>query len=231
MREREPQTIPDCSKCGDLGYIQVDYNTYRPCKCLEVKRMLKMLKDSGIGEAYQKIGFKNYETWNEQTKKAKEMAMRYVKDFEKIRDTRHNSISMLGQVGSGKTHLGIAITNNLMTKEIPVVYMQYRDVLSHIKMNMDDEGLYQRELNRFKNAEVLFIDDLYKGRITGADHNIMFEIVNYRYFNMKPMIISSELIMDRLCEGEFEAVGTRIMEMSRGHVFEFQGVEANYRLR
>ena len=68
-------------------------------------------------------------------------------------------------------------------------------------MAMDEES-YAREINKYKNATVLLIDDLYKNAtyknragyeyLNDADKRAMFEIVNYRYFKGAPMIISSE---------------------------------------
>ena len=76
--------------------------------------------------------------------------------------------------------------------------MGYRDVITRIKQNIMDEAYYNRVMNRYKNARVLLVDDLFKGSITGSDVNIMFEIVNHRYFNNLPVIVSSEKSVEEL---------------------------------
>ena len=43
---------------------------------------------------------------------------------------------------------------------------------------------------------MLLIDDLFKVSISKSDVNIMFEIVNFRYFNNLPIIISCEMGID-----------------------------------
>lgn len=43
---------------------------------------------------------------------------------------------------------------------------------------------------------MLLIDDLFKGSISKSDVNIMFEIVNSRYFNNLPIMISCEMGID-----------------------------------
>ena len=136
---------------------------------------------------------------------------------------------VLGQVGSGKTHLSMAICNELMDRGISVVYMGYRDAITGIKQNMMDSVYYNKMMNRYKSARVLFIDDLFKGKITDSDVNIMFELINYRYFNNLPLIVSSECGVDRLI-GIDEALGSRLVEMSKNYIISIKAKNLNYRL-
>ena len=70
---------------------------------------------------------------------------------------------------------------------------------------------------------------MFKGKITDSDVNIMFELINHRYFNNLPMIISSELSVLRLMDID-EALGSRLIEMSKDRVVELRGKELNYRV-
>ena len=165
---------------------------------------------------------------------AKAEAMEYVKVFQQVRNERNNSIALLGQVGSGKTHLSIAIANNLMNKCIGVLYMQYRDSIMLLKKCITDETRYSHEIYKYKNASVLLIDDLFKGVLRKGEANdsdlrIMFEIINHRYLDSLPIIVSSEYSADRLLDFD-EAIGSRILEMCKGFVVEFCGTELNYRI-
>lgn len=165
--------------------------------------------------------------------------MDYVKKFDSIKNLRNNSIAFLGQVGAGKTHLSIAIANEFMKRNIGVRYMQYREDITRIKQVAMDEESYAKEINKYKNATVLLIDDLYKNAthrtragyevLNDADKRAIFEIVNYRYFKNAPMIISSEYLINDIIDFD-EGIGTRITEMCKGHIIEFQGQELNYRL-
>lgn len=71
---------------------------------------------------------------------------------------------------------------------------------------------------------------LQNGKVTESDVNIMFEIINYRYLNLKPIIVSSELTQSKLLDFD-ESVGSRIIEMCRDRIGEVKGIENNYRLR
>ena len=202
----------------------------RRCKCYELQKAKRMWNAAGIDTAQAKQTFASFITWNKSSIEAKETAVKYIKDFETIKAERNNSIAFIGQVGSGKTHLSIALAVNFLKKDISVVYMPYRDVITHIKQNMLDEAYYQKELRKYKEAKILLIDDLFKGKITESDINIMFEIINHRYLNHSPIIVSSEFSADKLLDFD-EAVGSRILQMCKEYTVQIEGRENNYRLK
>ncbi len=227
--------VYECEKCRDSGIIfYTDENgreVARGCECEQVRRAKKILEASGISEEFREMGFNGYDTRGlSELEGAKAKAVDYYKTFKSIEKNRSNSILLCGQVGAGKTHLGIAIANNLMSCSIAVVYMPYRNVVTQLKQNITDEDTYQYELNKYMRARVLFIDDMLKGRITETDVNIMYELINYRYMNHKPLIISTEKLPSELIEFD-EATGSRIIEMCREHIVLFEGTHLNYRLR
>ena len=225
----------ECEKCQDTGvicYIGVDGIEYgKQCDCVALRRAKRMLRDSGISEAFQKISFEEFKTFdNTELVKAKETAIKYYQGFLKTEKERYNSILFSGQVGSGKTHLGMAIANNLLEQKIPVVFMPYRNVVTTLKQNITNEEAYNKEMAKYLNARVLFIDDMLKGRVTDSDVNIMFEIINYRYLNHLPVIVTTEKTIAELVKFD-EAIGSRIIEMSRGNIVVFASKNLNYRLR
>lgn len=107
--------------------------------------------------------------------------------------------------------------------------MPYRDNIISLKQNMMDEEYYRKVMNKFKRAKVLLIDDLFKGSISGSDVNIMFEIINYRYLNGLPVIVSCEKSIDEIMNID-EAIGSRLYEMSCGYVASLSGRRLNYRM-
>lgn len=136
-----------------------------------------------------------------------------------------------GQPGSGKTYISLALANNFIKqKAIEVVYMPYRDTVTEIKQVLIDKENYKKTVDKLQKAEILLIDDLFKGKINETDINIIFEIVNYRYINNLPLIVSTELTVDKLLQID-EAIGSRLYEMCKSHAVEIQGMENNYRLR
>jgi DNA replication protein DnaC len=224
-----------CDKCCDTGWVLVPQESRQPlavsCECRSIKKVKDEWKYSGINVEMTKHTFTNFEVWNETSQRAKDTAVAYYTDFKEIRNERKNSILLCGQVGSGKTHLSVALGLNFLKQKIKVVYMPYRDVITKIKQNMLDQEYYIKTLSKYQLCEVLLIDDLFKGKINESDINIVFEIINYRYLNFLPIIVSSEFSIERLLNFD-EAVGSRIYEMSKDYVVEIEkDMRNNYRLK
>lgn len=232
--ELKAEKVFECIKCKDTGWIsykdEFGYEFQRKCDCWIIKESRRLIELSGISIGFQQKGLKNFKTNDiPQLVNAKNKAIKYLQNFERCEKTRYNSIMFCGQVGAGKTHLGIAICSNLMDRSIAVSYMAYRNTITKIKQKLTNESDYERELIKYIQTRVLYIDDLLKGKITESDVNILYEIVNYRYMNNLPLIISTEKSINELLDFD-EAIASRIIEMCRGNIVQLLGEELNYRL-
>lgn len=228
-----------CSKCRDLGFIPIKQDGAQDkiieCECHKKDKVLRMWEKSGIKLENKNLSFDNYKPYNPMTKLMKAKAIQYLIEFENIKCGRNNSLALLGQVGSGKTHLTVAIAGKLIDKGIEVRYFQFREMITLLKQNIMDEEVYQRQMTKYKTTPVLLIDDLFKkqkdtGKITDSDVKIMFEIINYRYINYLPIIVSSELSTDEILDID-EGLGSRIVQMCKQFLVEVKGIENNYRLK
>lgn len=239
--EQEPETYR-CDKCKDMGgRIQrvalsdkpFDYmDKWEDCSCVKERMIERLMKSSKITQEFQQKTFKNFETDGrpEIVVSAHKKAVEYAKAFEKIKDTRRNSMALLGRPGSGKTHLVMAVCNYLLKKGVGVHYFPWVEGFNEIKDNLDTLDTRIRQLQQ---AEVLYIDDMYKGRQKPTEFQAeqIFGIINYRYQENKPILISSERTISGLCEID-EALGSRINEMCRDYKVVIQGgIEMNYRLQ
>lgn len=157
-------------------------------------------------------------------------AKNYYDHFEKFRNDRQNSIALLGRPGCGKTHLLMAVANGLIREGVPVMYFPWVEGFNEIKDNLD---LTEERINRMQKVDVLFVDDMWKGRRQPTDFQIeqMFAVINDRYLNKKPVLISSEKDIDEMCAID-EAIGSRINEMCRDFRVVLKGDKTlNYRLK
>ncbi|MBY0754551.1 ATP-binding protein [Clostridium sardiniense] len=163
---------------------------------------------------------KDYKPWNEITKKARVIAVEYITDFDDIKGDRENGFCLMGQPGAGKTHIVTSIGKALLDKKIPVVYMPYLEVMRELKACSMDEEYYNKKIDRYKRAKVLIIDDLFKdkvrknkliGELNEADIKHIYPILNYRYLNYLPTLISTECTPQILLDLD-EALGGRILE-------------------
>ena len=65
--------------------------------------------------------------------------------------------------------------------------------------------------------------------MTDTDVNVMYEIINYRYMNNLPLIISTEKDLEGLLLFD-EATGSRIIEMCLDNIVWIESRELNYRM-
>ncbi|MFJ7974872.1 ATP-binding protein [Peribacillus sp. NPDC096379] len=206
------------------------------CACIKQKKMERLLKASDITDEFKKLGFKNFslEGKPQIIVDMYDCSSSYLKRFLAIRTDRANSIALLGQPGSGKTHLLTAIANNLMQrKNISVLYFPYVEGFNDLK---DDFEKLATKLARMRQVDVLFIDDLFKPlkgepRATIWQIEQMYAVINYRYLNHKPILVSSELTVDEIVNVD-EALGTRIYQMCQNYTVAIKGDRniLNYRL-
>lgn len=223
-----------CPVCHDTGWTEHwDGNGtmfMMRCSCWASREARKLMERSGIPRDFLDKSLDGFDTREiPQLVNAKKKAAAYLNSFAKQEKMRRNSLLLCGQSGAGKTHLGVAVCNGLMDRNIAVSYMAYRNAVTVIKQSMTDGEAYAKSLRPFLQARVLYIDDLLKGRVTESDINILYEIVNYRYMNNLPMVISTEKSIEGLLEFD-EAIASRMIEMSRGNIVRLQGKELNYRL-
>ena len=54
--------------------------------------------------------------------------------------------------------------------------MPYRSVITTLKQNILDKEYYKNLVSKYQMAEILLIDDLFKGKVNETDINIMFEM-------------------------------------------------------
>jgi DNA replication protein DnaC len=224
----------ECERCDDENGYLILHNgmqVWRECECLPAKRIKRIMRMSEITPEMQNKTFENFDTENKsnEVKYAKDVAATYYLNFDQIRKQRNNSFAIVGQVGSGKTHLSFAISNALLGNGCKLIYFPYVEGMSDLKSNFD---LLEEKLDRLKKADVLFIDDLFKGRDMPTNWQIemMFAVINYRYLNHLPILITSEKDFDKLLEID-EAIGSRIYEMTKSYRFVFKGKELNQRLK
>ena len=226
-----------CSKCKDTSWIEKD-GAYTRCSCYTEGYLSRLWENFGVKLKDIKL-LREYEPYNDSTKKAKDKAADYIRNFDEIKDTRENGFALLGQPGAGKTHIVLAIGKALLEKKISVVYMPYLEVIKELKALAMYQEDYEKLLSRYTRAKVLIIDDLFKdkvkkGRIAAelseTDLKHIYPILNYRYLNYLPTIISSECTPNMILELD-EALGGRILETT-GPRFSltFKG-DCNYRLK
>ena len=218
-----------CSKCKDLTFI-FDGKEVIPCKCKEKRETKAIYAQSGICDEfiYKKFGNFNY-AYDLQIMEAFNTAKNYAKYFNSIIKAKNNSIIFMGPEGCGKTHLSLAIANNLINRGVGVVYMPYVETMDSLMESIEEREEYSKVINKYKEAKVLLIDDLFGGSISDTEVKIMSDIIKHRYINNKAMIINSRKYMVDL-SGIDDSVVDIILQICKGRNIEIKGSRLNYRV-
>ena len=235
----------DCKLClnrGNTGVLDVDgdyiHPRYPECKCMGIRRSIQRMKQSGLETSIRENTFKRFEAKEPWQKDMYDMAQRYVSDGWK----EGRWLFLGGQPGSGKTHICTAVAGKLLY-ERPLLYVVWPQISKKLKAIVNDAEDYAREIGKVETIDVLFIDDLFKPVVgedkfgntrvlppTAADLKLAFEIINYRYINKLPTILSCEWQIGELADID-EATGSRIAERSRDYCMSIGRDKArNYRL-
>lgn len=226
----------DCPNCLNRGNIAIPKEdgcvSIRECDCMKIRRCIWEMEKSGLKNIIWEKTFELFTATEEWQKAIKTGALAYADKLE-------GWLLFCGQSGSGKTHLCTAVCRHRLLSGDEVRYMPWRDKVAELKaMSLDSERRGEIIIG-YKTAQILYIDDLYKvGRVadgtsnpTGADVSLAFEIINHRYINHLPTIISTEKTPQELVEID-EATGSRIIEMAGGNVYSIgRDQKRNYRLR
>ena len=229
----------NCDICRNKGYViklEVDGDNYwqvcTDCKCVEIRNSIMRMKRSGLKDIIKDYTFDKFIATENWQKAIKEAAMEYANEPE-------GWFFLGGQSGAGKTHLCTAICREFLLAGKRVKYMLWRDDVVKIKGAVTDSEEYSKLIDQYKTIDVLYIDDLFKTgkdnynqvqKPTGADINVAFEIINYRYNNPKLLtIISSELTEDELLDID-EAIGGRIYERAKAFTIG-KSRDRNYRIK
>lgn len=218
----------DCSKCKNRGFIN-KYNKKNDtsyivhCECHKVRKSIQNAKDSGMRELL---------THKLRHFKAVEPFQKVMVDKTKgyILKARREWFLALGQSGAGKTMICSSICNQRLKEFHQVKYMIWNDFIDRYKrMKYDlDKDCY---FNEFAKSEILFIDDLFKGKVTDSDINIAFQLINERYNNDLVTIVSSELLLNDLREID-EAIAGRMKEKAKEYCIQIQkDSNKNYRFK
>jgi DNA replication protein DnaC len=136
---------------------------------------------------------KNFEEHNDSHRDALKIAKKFVKNYP-VQDI---GLLFQGPCGIGKTHLAVAIINELIKKKnIPCYFCDFRNLIRTIQSTYTPESsLTESEvLEPVFQKEVLVLDELGAKRTTAWVEDTVFYIINRRYNNKKVTVFTSNYI-------------------------------------
>ncbi len=102
-----------------------------------------------------------------------------------------------GGYGCGKTHLAAAISNYAVEMGVPTLFLTVPDLLDMLRFSYDStDTSFENRFHEIRNASLLVLDDFGTQNATGWAQEKLFQIINYRYINKLPLVITTNLSPD-----------------------------------
>ena len=104
-----------------------------------------------------------------------------------------------GAYGCGKTHLAAAIANASVHRGVPTLFITVPDLLDSLRFAYGNpETTFEARFEEIRNADLLVMDDFGTQNATAWAQEKLFQIINYRYINKLPTVITTNLILDEI---------------------------------
>lgn len=177
-----------CSNCKDTGYIfNKARGTVKECDCLKNKKRIQ------LPEKYRFITFDDIEINIYSNNADVERVVQRFKDITHKQMQR--GLYIQGAVGRGKTFIAAAIFNKFVGK-CDVRFITANELIKNIIDGFNSGNNY--DIDKYKEADVLILDDIGTEKITEFAESIFFNLLNHRYNKKLPTIITSNFSIDEL---------------------------------
>ena len=180
----------------------------------------KIIKNSKMSKRNLNYKFDNFEV-NSNNKKVYQSLKNYSEKL--VNEVERKGLILVGNNGVGKTHLACSIANELIKNGIPIIYGTLINLLAELKNTYDvyNNISEMKIIKLYEKVDLLIIDDLGKEKPSEWGLEKLFTIINSRYENNLPVIITTNYdqnsLINRLSiNGEIEtakSIISRLYEM------------------
>jgi DNA replication protein DnaC len=197
---------PNCPECHGIGYLRLDVPMGHPefgklqiCTCRQgqvsqqVRQRLFAL--SHLDELSH-LTFENFEPrgrvglWPAEATSL-ERALSQAQQFSR---NLKGWLLLQGGYGCGKTHLAAAIANFAVSLGVPTLFITVPDLLDSLRFAYQStETTFEQRFEEIRQAPLLVLDDFGTQNATEWAQEKLFQIVNYRYINRLPLVITTNL--------------------------------------
>lgn len=196
-------------ECDGSGIILLEGGwTGRECRCeserREAIRVQRLFTDLRIPKRYQA---KTLDTFQPEWQSLGwRMAKRYVERFEELRNEGTNGLLFIGPPGTGKTHLVYAILHAILPLLPSAICASVPDLMDMLRppaKAKDDERrtaeqTVRERMQALQTSGLLILDDLGAEKESVWVTERLYMIINYRYNEQLPTLLTSNLELKQL---------------------------------
>ena len=156
-----------------------------------------------------------FDTFNTESSRAKEReSLIHVKRAaEEWAGEPREWLCILGDFGSGKTHLAASIANHLQDRGRDLIFTTVPDLLDHLRMAFDPESntRFDKRFHDIVNIPILILDDLSVASATPWAKEKLFQIIEYRYLSKAPTVVTASDTIESM-EEKVPRFATRLLD-------------------
>jgi len=195
---------PNCPICKGLGYVRLDVPVDHPnfgklfpctCRAQEIQsQRTEALRGVSNFPALERFTFESFNPDGQGLTPDRQTNLRWA--YQRAQEYASAPAGWLvfrGGYGCGKTHLAAAIANACVKQGFPVLFITVPDLLDHLRAAFGPESgqAYDARFNEVRTASVLILDDLGTEHATPWALEKLFQILNHRYMNRLPTVITT----------------------------------------
>lgn len=219
----------ECPACQGIGLVRIETRdsegktrwVSRACECQENRSRELRWAAAMVPERYRHCVLESFNTEfdgiDRSLKNAFLLAKRFVNEYPV--DTGGKGLLLVGDLGTGKTHLAVGILHKLIYERGSVgMFCDYRDLLKRIQNSYNSKSSVTEYelLEPLMDVEILLLDDL--GAVKPSDWvwDMAATILNARYNSKKTTIITTNYLDEPAGKGNLSDVERAARELTLG---------------
>ena len=160
------------------------------CVCFADRRKQALFEQANIPRRYQACRLDNFEVHNDSHKDALKISRQFVKNYP----AQDVGLVFIGPCGVGKTHLAVAVIQELIEKKrASCLFYDFRELIREIQSTFTPESTLSESdvLGPVFQSDVLVLDELGAKRTTAWVEETVFYIINHRYNHKKMTLFTT----------------------------------------